>query len=229
MKMIITIDGPAGTGKSSVSQDVARRLDLDFLDTGAMYRAVALSAMDARLHLGDMAALGELAQRVKVDFDWSARPPRVLLDGADVSGRIRSEQVSAGASKVAVCPAVREAMVPLQRQIGHAHPSLVTEGRDQGTVVFPDAQLKIYLDATPEERAKRRHLQLQAKGETVDFEQLLGQIRERDARDSGRTHSPLKPAADAQVIDTTHLTQEQVTQRIVEMAQGIMQAQKAHK
>lgn len=216
--MIITIDGPAGTGKSTVSQDVARRLGYGFLDTGAMYRAIGLAAIRAGVALDDPAKLGELAQRVKVDFDWSATPPRVRLDGGDVADLIRIEEVSNAASKVAVCPAVREAMVRLQREVGQVHCDLVTEGRDQGTVVFPNAGLKIYLDATPEERAKRRKLQLEQKGETVDYGRLLEQIRQRDARDSGRAHSPLAAAADACRLDTTHLTQEQVTVQIVTMA-----------
>lgn len=219
--MIITIDGPAGTGKSSVSQDVARRLGLGFLDTGAMYRAIALAAVRDGIRLDDADALGTLAESVNVDFDWSATPPRVRLDGQDVADQIRSEQVSSGASKVAVVPRVRSAMVKLQQEVGRTRPQLVTEGRDQGTVVFPGAELKIYLDATPEERAKRRKLQLEAKGEQVDYAKLLEQIRERDARDSGRSVGPLAAAADARRIDTTSLTQQQVIDTIVALAQQV--------
>lgn len=216
--MIITIDGPAGTGKSSVSQEVARRLGFDFLDTGAMYRAVGLAAVRGGVSLDDAESLGALSQRSRVDFDWSVSPPPVRLDGEDVSGLIRSEAASSAASKVAVVAKVREAMVRLQQEVGRIRPRLVTEGRDQGTVVFPSAGLKIYLDATAEERAKRRKLQLEAKGERVDYGQLLAQIRERDARDSGRAVSPLRPAEGAVIVDTTPLTQEQVTARIVELA-----------
>ena len=218
--MIITIDGPAGTGKSSVSQEVARRLGYDFLDTGAMYRAIGLAAIRAGIALDDAESLSALAERVRVDFDWSITPPAVRLEGVVVADQIRSEQVSNAASKVAVVARVRGAMVSLQQEVGRVRPDLVTEGRDQGTVVFPLAGLKVYLDATAEERARWRKLQLEAKGEKVDFEQLLAQIRERDARDSGRAVSPLKPATDAKVIDTTSLTQEQVTQRIVELARN---------
>jgi CMP/dCMP kinase len=219
--MIITIDGPAGTGKSSVSQEVARRLGLGFLDTGAMYRAIALAAIRRGIRLDDADALGTLAESVKVDFDWSVTPPRVRLDGQDVADQIRSEQVSSGASKVAVVPRVRSAMVKLQQDVGRTRPQLVTEGRDQGTVVFPDAELKIYLDATPEERAKRRKLQLDARGEKADYTQLLQQIRERDARDSGRSVGPLSAAADARRIDTTNLTQQQVVDAITTLAQQV--------
>jgi CMP/dCMP kinase len=218
--MIITIDGPAGTGKSSVSQEVARRLGYDFLDTGAMYRAIALAALRAKVSFEDMQALGSLAAGVRVSFDFAATPPRVHLNCEDIAELIRTEEVSSGASKIAVCPAVREAMVRLQQEIGRLRPDLVTEGRDQGTVVFPRAGLKIYLDATPEERARRRKLQLEAKGQAVDFDQLLAQIRERDARDSGRVHSPLAAAADARRLDTTGLSQEQVTQLIVDLAKS---------
>ncbi len=216
--MIITIDGPAGTGKSSVSQEVARRLGYDFLDTGAMYRAIALAAIRQGVALDDADALGDLAERVQVDFDWTQNPPAVRLDGEVVAHLIRQEQVSSAASKVAVVARVRDAMVKLQQEVGRVRPNLVTEGRDQGTVVFPGAKLKVYLDATAEERARRRKLQLEAKGEQVDYEQLLQQIRERDARDSGRAVAPLKPAPGAVVIDTTTLTQQQVTEKIVELA-----------
>ena len=216
--MIITIDGPAGTGKSSVSQEVARRLGYSFLDTGAMYRAIALAAIGRGVALDDLAALGELAGQVSVDFDWSGDPPCVRLDGQDVADLIRSEEASSGASKVAVAPQVRAAMVQLQQKVGIARPNLVTEGRDQGTIVFPDAGLKVYLTANAEERASRRMLQLEAQGQQVEYAPLLAQIRERDARDTGRAVGPLAIPAGAEVIDTTALTQEQVTAKIVELA-----------
>jgi cytidylate kinase len=218
--MIITIDGPAGTGKSSVSQDVARILALQFLDTGAMYRAIGLGAIRAGIALHDEARLSELAESVRVDFDWGAKPPRVRLNGEDVAELIRTEEVSSAASKVSVFPRVRSAMVKLQQAIGRSHPKLVTEGRDQGTVVFPGAELKVFLDATPEERASRRKLQLEQKGEAVDLQVLLEQIRQRDARDSQRAVSPLAAAADAVRIDTTDITQTQVTEKIVELARS---------
>ena len=216
--MIITIDGPAGTGKSSVSQEVARRLGYSFLDTGAMYRAIALAAIGRGVALDDLAALGVLAGQVSVDFDWSGNPPRVRLDGRDVADLIRTEEASSGASKVAVAPRVRAAMVQLQQRVGIARPNLVTEGRDQGTIVFPRAGLKVYLTANAEQRARRRMLQLKAQGQQVEYASLLAQIRERDTRDSGRAVGPLAIPAGAEVIDTTALTQEQVTAKIVELA-----------
>lgn len=218
--MIITIDGPAGTGKSSVSQDVARILALQFLDTGAMYRAIGLAAIRAGIALDDDTRLSDLAESVRVDFDWTATPPRVRLNEQDVADLIRTEEVSSAASKVSVFPRVRTAMVKLQQAIGRSHPNLVTEGRDQGTVVFPGAELKVFLDATAEERARRRKLQLEQKGEAVDFQTLLGQIRQRDARDSQRAVAPLAAAADAVRIDTTRMTQAQVTQKIVALAES---------
>lgn len=220
--MIITIDGPAGTGKSSVSQEVARTLGFDFLDTGAMYRAIGLAALRAGISLDDADALGDLAERVSVDFNWDANPPQIRLNGEEIGAHIRSEAASHAASKVAVVGRVRTAMVRLQQDVSCARFQLVTEGRDQGTVVFPDAELKIYLEATAEERARRRKLQLEAKGEAVDYDTLLSQIRERDARDSGRAVSPLRPAPDAQRIDTTTLTQQQVIDRIVALAREVM-------
>ena len=218
--MIITIDGPAGTGKSSVSQEVARRLGYSFLDTGAMYRAIALAAIRRGIAMDDLHALGELAEQVRVDFDWSGNPPRVRLDGQDVADLIRTEEASGGASQVAVAPRVRAAMVHLQQEVGRARPNLVTEGRDQGTIVFPRAGLKVYLTATVEERAKRRMRQLQTSGQQVEYASLLGQIRERDARDSGRAVGPLAIPAGAEVIDTTSLTQEEVTAKIVDLARA---------
>lgn len=217
--MIVTIDGPAGTGKSSVSQDAARRLGYDFLDTGAMYRAIGLAAMRAQISLENAEVLGQLAEGVGVDFDWSAYPPRVRLNGEDVSELIRTEAVSHAASCVAVAPRVRAAMVKLQQAVGVMRSNLVTEGRDQGTVVFPAAGLKIYLTATAEERARRRQLQLQAKGQPADYQTLLAQIRERDHRDSTRATGPLCIPSGAVVIDTTTLTQQQVTQRVIDLVQ----------
>jgi len=215
--MIITIDGPAGTGKSSVSQQVARLLGYDFLDTGAMYRAVGLAAVRAGVSLDDAPAVEKIAQSITVDFDWTAAPPRVRLNGVDVAELIRTEAISHAASKVAVYEGVRSAMVLLQREVGRQRPNLVTEGRDQGTIVFPDAGLKIYLDASPEERAKRRLLQLRQKGENVDYAELLRQIIQRDSRDAGRAVGPLAKAGDAVRIDTTHLTLDGVIEAIIKL------------
>jgi cytidylate kinase len=215
--MVITIDGPAGTGKSSVSQEVARRLRFDFLDTGAMYRAVGLAALRREVELTDARELAFVAKHSRIEFDWDREPPAVLLNGEPVTHLLRSGEVTNAASYVAVVPAIRQQLVQEQRKIGQRG-NIVTEGRDQGSVVFPDAQLKFYLDATPQERARRRVAQLRARGEIVDYAEILKGIEARDQRDSGRSVGPLAVPKGAQVIDTTHLTQEQVTQMIVDAA-----------
>jgi CMP/dCMP kinase len=216
--MIITIDGPAGTGKSTVSQAVAERLKLDFLDTGAMYRAVGLAAIRQGVKMEEHRELAQVARQARIDFDWSTRPPGVVLNGEPVSHLIRSAEATKASSCVAVVSEVRAVMVEQQQRIGREHPNLVTEGRDQGSVVFPDAELKFYLDATPQERAKRRVNQLRQRGESADYEEILRGIIERDHRDSTRAVGPLKVPSGAEVVDTTHLTQEQVIQHIIARA-----------
>jgi cytidylate kinase len=218
--MIITIDGPAGTGKSSVALAVAERLGFDFLDTGAMYRAIGLEAIRRQANLEDMRELAFIARHVKIEFDWSRHPPTVILNGEHVGHLLRSGEATRAASYVAVVPAIRELLVNQQRQIGRERGNLVTEGRDQGSIVFPHAELKIYLDATPQERAKRRVAQLRARGEIVDYSEILDQIIARDDRDSKRSVGPLAIPRDARVIDTTLLTQEQVVDRIVQRAKA---------
>lgn len=215
--MIITIDGPAGTGKSSVSQLVARRLGYAFLDTGAMYRAIGLEALRRQANLEDARELTFVARHVKIEFDWSKQPPGVILNGEPVGPLLRSGEATKAASYVAVIPAIREILVEQQRKIGLTRGNLVTEGRDQGSVVFPDAPFKFYLDATPEERARRRAAQLRARGEIVDVKEILDGIKARDHRDASRTVGPLSIPRDAIVIDTTALTQEQVVDRIVDV------------
>lgn len=217
--MIITIDGPAGTGKSTVAQAVAQRLGFDFLDTGAMYRAIGLEALRREARLDDQRELAFIAKHARIEFDWSRRPPIVLLKGEPVGHLLRGAEATRAASYIAVVPEIREIMVREQQRIGHERPNLVTEGRDQGTVVFPNAQRKFYLDATAQERARRRAAQLRARGEIVDSQEILRQIEERDARDKGRKVAPLAPAPDARVIDTTHMAQEQVIELIVASAQ----------
>jgi cytidylate kinase len=218
--VIITIDGPAGTGKSSVALAVAERLGFDFLDTGAMYRAIGLEALRREAKLEDVRELTFIARHVKIEFDWSKHPPTVKLNGDHVAHLLRSGEVTKAASYVAVVPAIRELLVAQQRQIGKERGNLVTEGRDQGSIVFPHAELKIYLDATPQERAKRRVAQLRARGEIVDYNEILDQIIARDDRDSKRAVGPLAIPRDARVIDTTSLTQDQVVDRIVQRAKA---------
>lgn len=214
--MIITIDGPAGTGKSTVALVVAERLGFDFLDTGAMYRAIGLEALRRQANLEDRRELTFVAQHVRIEFDWSKHPPAVILNGEVVTHLLRSGEATRAASYVAVVPGIREMLVKQQQQIGRERANLVTEGRDQGTVVFPDAKFKFYLDARPEERARRRVAQLRARGEIVDAGEILNQILARDQRDREREVGPLAIPADARVIDTTQLSQDEVVRRIVE-------------
>jgi cytidylate kinase len=213
--MIITIDGPAGTGKSSVSLAVAERLGYRFLDTGAMYRAIGLEAVRRQANLEDPRELTFIARHAKIEFDWSRHPPGVKLNGEPVGHLLRGSEATRAASYVAVVPAIREMLVQQQREIGNEIKDLVTEGRDQGSVVFPDAQAKFYLDATPQERARRRAAQLRARGEIVDYNEVLSSIVSRDTRDATRAVGPLSVPADAEVIDTTIMTQEQVVSQIV--------------
>ena len=218
--MIITIDGPAGTGKSTVAQAVAERLGFDFLDTGAMYRAVGLAALRHNADLNNARELAFIAEHCRIEFDYRTRPPGVLLNDQPVGHLLRGKDATAAASYVSVVPAIREMLVRQQQEIGQRWPNLVTEGRDQGTVVFPDAALKFFLDATPHERAKRRMAQLRSRGEIVDFQEILTGIIARDERDRNRPIGALRPAADADVIDTTALTLEQVIDLIVARAQA---------
>jgi cytidylate kinase len=219
--MVITIDGPAGTGKSSVALAVAERLGFDFLDTGAMYRAIGVAALRREINLEDARELAFVAKHARIEYDWSKHPPGVLLNDEPVGHLLRGAEATRAASYVAVVPAIREMLVKQQQEIGRSRPDLVTEGRDQGTVVFPSAGLKFYLDATPAERARRRVHQLRARGEIVDYQQVLDQIESRDQRDKSRKVGPLSIPADAEVVDTTQLTQEQVIDRIVARANAV--------
>lgn len=216
--MIITIDGPAGTGKSTVARVVAEQLEFDFLDTGAMYRAVGLEALRRNANLDDPRELAFIAKHCRISFDFSQQPPTVLLNGEPVGHLLRSSDATRAASYVAAVPAIRTHLVEQQQSIGREHQNLVTEGRDQGTVVFPDAELKFYLDASPQERARRRVKQLRERGEMVDYNEILSEIVTRDQRDSSRKVGPLAVPRDALVIDTTLMSQDQVIGRIVAMA-----------
>jgi len=197
---VIAIDGPAASGKGTIAAGVARALGLRYLDSGSLYRLVALKALRAGIPLDDEAALAAAAQRLDVTFDGGG----VRLDGEDATEGIRSESVSEAASRVAIHPGVRQALLARQKAFRQP-PGLVADGRDMGTVVFPDARLKVFVTATAEERARRRHKQLIAKGISVTLDSLLRDIRERDARDSARATAPLRPAADAVILDTTDL------------------------
>lgn len=195
---VITVDGPAASGKGTIAAGLAARLGFHLLDSGALYRLVALSAIDGAVAQDDSERLAAVAAGLDVTFGAGS----LRLAGVDVTQRVRDEDVGAAASRIAVFPGVRRALYERQRAFRQP-PGLVADGRDMGTVVFPDASLKVYVTASPEERASRRHKQLIAKGISVTIESLLRELRQRDERDAGRAEAPLKPAADALRIDTT--------------------------
>jgi CMP/dCMP kinase len=209
-RLIITIDGPAGTGKSSVARTLANRLGLEFLDTGAMYRAAAALALDRGIPLSEAATIVDSLEHTDIRFDWKNDPPTLLVDGQSVMSRIRSQDVTAVVSPISGIPGLRKIMVKLQRRIGDEHPRLVTEGRDQGSVVFPDACVKFYLFASAEVRAKRRAEQLRAAGQDADVERLKAEIIERDRSDSARRDGPLTCPTDATRVDTSDMTFDEV-------------------
>lgn len=213
---VITVDGPGGTGKGTVSQLLAKQLDWHLLDSGSLYRILAHAAQQHAILLNDEVMLGTLAQRLDIKFviDNTEKIAKIIVDGIDVTQAIRTEQCGNIASKISVFPAVRLALLDRQRAFRQL-PGLVADGRDMGTVVFPDAQLKIFLEASAQERAKRRYLQLQQQGVHVSVNDVFADIVERDMRDKNRIASPLKPAADAILIDTTHLSIDSVVQRIM--------------
>ena len=213
---VITIDGPSGSGKGTVAGILAKRLGWNLLDSGALYRLLAFAAGNHGVALDNEALLEKLAAHLDVQFVGATdgKPARIILEGDEVTHAIRSEAVAAGASKVAALPAVRDAVLQRQRAF-QEFPGLVADGRDMGTVVFPDAPLKVFLTASAEERARRRYLQLKAKGDDVSLSGLLDEIRARDERDTQRAIAPLKPAADAIQLDSTELSIEQVLERIM--------------
>lgn len=213
--LVVTIDGPAGTGKSTVARLLAQALGIHFLDTGAMYRAVALMAIEAGVRPDDAAAVGGLLRSAVPEFDFEPELPRILLGQRDVSQRIRDDDVTAAVSPVSVHPAVRKRLVDLQRAIAARWGSLVTEGRDQGSVVFPDAAVRFYLDAPAETRAQRRVDQLHAEGRRAEFAQVLASICERDRIDSTRADGPLKRPVGAIVIQTAPLSLDEVVARLL--------------
>jgi cytidylate kinase len=202
---VIAVDGPSGSGKGTLSAALARRLGWSFLDSGALYRIVARAALEEGIDLGDGGTVAGLARGLTIVFELGPEEVRVKVDGRDESRAIRTEPVSVAASRVAALVEVRTALLEVQRAFRGA-PGLVADGRDMGTVVFPDARLKIFLEASPEERARRRYNQLKDKDLGVSLPGLLASIRERDERDRSRAASPLRPAADAVVIDSTSLT-----------------------
>ncbi|MGI2261454.1 (d)CMP kinase [Shewanella sp. GXUN23E] len=213
---VVTIDGPSGAGKGTISQLLAQRLGWQLLDSGAIYRVLALAAMHHNVELDNEEAITLLAAHLDVQFMTVAgsQGVKVVLEGEDVSSDIRTQECSNAASKIAAFPRVREALLRRQRAFKEA-PGLVADGRDMGTVVFPDAPAKLFLTASAEERAQRRYNQLQDKGFDVNIDRLLAEIKERDDRDMNRAVAPLVPAEDALVIDTTGVGIEEVLDRVL--------------
>ncbi len=213
--MIITIDGPAGAGKSTVARQLAQRLGFAFLDTGAMYRAVAWACLQGGVDFADEEAVARVARKITITFEAD----RVVVDGRDVTAEIRTNEVTAASRPVAANVQVREMLSELQRRIA-GDGDVVTEGRDQGTVVFPNAEFKFYLTADEQSRAVRRQQDFAARGQDLPLEQILKDQADRDRRDAGRRVGPLKPAADAIHIDTSAMEIDDVVEQLVQLVQS---------
>jgi cytidylate kinase len=212
--VIIAIDGPSGAGKSTLAKHLAKELKFVYLDTGAMYRALALKVLRQGIDLADDAGLEELIAGTAIDLEETNGKLAVLLDGVDVAGEIRTPEVSQMASKVSALRIVRARMLELQREMGRRG-SVVAEGRDIGTVIFPDAEVKIFLDASAGERARRRYNELKGAGRAVDYEETLREIEERDKRDSERDLAPLRKAEDAVMMDSSNDTADDVAAKVL--------------
>jgi cytidylate kinase len=212
---VVAIDGPSGSGKSTIAAAIARRLGWHRLDSGALYRSVGVAATRKGCALDDVETLAQMTRGLDLDFAIGPDGDRVRLEGQDITADIRTEAAGQAASAVAALPDVREALLARQRAFAVA-PGLVVDGRDMGTVVFPDAVLKVFLTASPEERARRRHNQLKEKGISVSLRDLSKGIAERDERDASRSVAPLRPADDAVVLDSTDRTTDQVVEQVLE-------------
>jgi len=213
-KLTIAIDGPSGAGKSTVAKSLAKRLDYVYIDTGAMYRSVALRAKEKGISPEDKLALSQLASSLRITFVTDGEQTHVLCDGKDVTEAIRTPEISRLASTISKQKELREVLVQMQREMGKEG-GVILEGRDIGTVVFPDAEVKFYLDAVGEERVKRRYHEMIEKGIKVDFKETQEELMQRDHHDMHRDHSPLKKAEDAMFIDTTHWSVKEVVAKMV--------------
>jgi cytidylate kinase len=215
-KLTIAIDGPSGAGKSTVAKSLAKRLGYVYIDTGAMYRSVALRAKERGISPEDKLALSQLASSLRITFVTDGEQTHVLCDGKDVTEAIRTPEISRLASTISKQKELREVLVQMQREMGREG-GVILEGRDIGTVVFPDAEVKFYLDAVGEERVKRRYHEMIEKGMKVDFKETLEELMQRDHHDMHRDHSPLKKAEDAMFIDTTHWSVKEVVAKMVRL------------
>ncbi|QLB18939.1 (d)CMP kinase [Mannheimia granulomatis] len=214
-KIVITVDGPSGAGKGTLCHALAEKLGFDFLDSGALYRITALSAVNKGISLEDEDSLADVGRNLNIQFLPQNGEISVILDGENVGDQIRTAQAGQNASKVAAFPKVREALLARQRAFSTER-GLIADGRDMGTVVFPDAQIKLFLDASAQERAKRRVKQLQEKGFNANFDKILAEIEERDFRDRNREVAPLVPAKDALLLDSTHLSIDDVIKQALD-------------
>lgn len=218
--MIITVDGPSGAGKGTLCYALAEKLGFALLDSGAIYRVNALAALKSAVSLEDELALAEVARQLDIQFVPKNGEVEILLNGENVSAQIRTQDVADAASKTAVFPQVRAALLQVQQDFAKNGKGLIADGRDMGTVVFPNAEVKLFLDASAEERAKRRFKQLQNKGINGNFAQILAEIQERDYRDRNRAVAPLKPADDALLLDSTELSIEEVIAKALQFIES---------
>jgi cytidylate kinase len=201
-RLVVTIDGPSGAGKSTISKILAAQENFTYIDTGAMYRCVALEAKKHNIAVDDEFRLARLCQDIDIHFQWENKVNRVFCNGEEVTEKIRTPEMDMLSSAVSAVPAVRKALVAMQRKMGESGPVII-EGRDAGTVIFPHAEVKVYLDASPQERGKRRYLEHQQSGQANSLKKVVKELNQRDLNDRSRANSPLSPAADAHRLDTT--------------------------